>query len=415
MLLEVRIGPEKRKIRQLMDDIRVKCRLSRNKTHRVPHLTIYGNFKLERNSFQAIKEHLSDVSEKYSPLSFSIEGIEIRKAAKGYVVALKILPSEEMKNFRDKIVDGMLRIAPDTKEHDLTGGWFHITLAHKLTKNELDRVLRYFGNSTTNSNSIFSKLSRFIFGESHDGRVRPKPYFNSHVLRITLLNDKIRIVFEYDLLLKKFLTRDEALSKGEWQRTLSRYRKKVGYEVEETGEDHQNGIYLISDTHFDHENIIRYCSRPFINASEMNDILVKNWNRTIKPKDKVYFVGDMSFGKGSRRPSFWLKFLNGDIIYIRGNHEEIGTQSEILDYKDHHFLLVHDPKEYVGKFDGWIIHGHVHNNDLFNYPFIEGVKKTINVSAEVIGYKPLSLDQLISLDLNKIKRMTTRSSKPEYF
>lgn len=48
-----------------------------------------------------------------------------------------------------------------------------------------------------------------------------------------------------------------------------------------------------------------------------------------------------------------------------------------------------------------------------NYPFINGEKKTINVSAELLNYRPVDLDFLISLGLDSIKRMDTIDSKPE--
>ncbi len=168
--------------------------------------------------------------------------------------------------------------------------------------------------------------------------------------------------------------------------------------------------WLISDLHFDHENIIRYCNRPFVNATEMNEILLNNWNNLVLPQDEVYFLGDMAFGRGSRPPSFWLSKLHGQIHFIRGNHdrEKINAkESDILEYGNRQFLLIHDPEKKPTKWQGWTIHGHKHNNDLKNYPFINGEKKTINVSAELVNYQPLDLDFLINLNLDRIKYMET--------
>lgn len=52
-------------------------------------------------------------------------------------------------------------------------------------------------------------------------------------------------------------------------------------------------IYFIADTHFGHENVIRFCSRPFSCAAEMDEALIKNWNRRVCGHDTVYIVGDM--------------------------------------------------------------------------------------------------------------------------
>ena len=74
--------------------------------------------------------------------------------------------------------------------------------------------------------------------------------------------------------------------------------------------------------------------------------------------------------------------------------------------------MIHDPDKVPFNWNHWIIHGHKHNNDMKNYPFINGDRKTINISPELINYKPLSLDYLISLEPHSIKRMDTIDSIP---
>jgi calcineurin-like phosphoesterase family protein len=179
--------------------------------------------------------------------------------------------------------------------------------------------------------------------------------------------------------------------------------------------DTNSGPFLISDLHLDHANIINYCSRPFVypDVGEMNEVLVNNWNSTVK-NNSVYFLGDLSFGRGSRRADYWLERLSGQISFIRGNHETArnSKEYEILEYKGWKFLLVHNPNNLPIEWSGWVIHGHKHNNELKDYPFINGKNKTINVSAELINYKPVSLDHLLKLGLNSIERMDTVDSTP---
>jgi calcineurin-like phosphoesterase family protein len=63
-------------------------------------------------------------------------------------------------------------------------------------------------------------------------------------------------------------------------------------------------------------------------------------------------------------------------------------------------FLTHDPadtREIPEDFTGWIIHSHVHNNDLDNFPFFDPENKRINVSAEVVHYQPVPLMEICRL------------------
>ena len=78
--------------------------------------------------------------------------------------------------------------------------------------------------------------------------------------------------------------------------------------------------WFISDTHFNHENIIKYCDRPFASKEEMNQELIKRWNNTVSKNDIVWFLGDFALG-GREECKSLLAQLNGEIRMIRGNHD----------------------------------------------------------------------------------------------
>ena len=151
----------------------------------------------------------------------------------------------------------------------------------------------------------------------------------------------------------------------------------------------------------------------------MNRTLVNNWNHVVGPNDIVYFLGDLAFGHGARPPGYWLRRLNGRKIMIRGTHDRYvrgANNYQVINHNGVPFFLVHDPND-VRNWNGWVIHGHHHMDEKGNcpirHPFINGHNKTVNANVELTGYKPVNLDYLCSLGLDKVKRMNTISSMPE--
>lgn len=88
--------------------------------------------------------------------------------------------------------------------------------------------------------------------------------------------------------------------------------------------------FYISDTHFGHSNIIRHCNRPFVNADEMDEVLIKNWNSVVTNRDTVYILGDFAFSKGIKQPSEYLRELNGLLYFNLFGRFSILENQEIL-------------------------------------------------------------------------------------
>lgn len=81
-----------------------------------------------------------------------------------------------------------------------------------------------------------------------------------------------------------------------------------------------DGLFFTSDTHFGHENVLKFCSRPYNSIKEHDQKLIENWNSVVGPDDLVCHLGDFGFGGFP----FWKDIrdqLNGHIILIIGNHD----------------------------------------------------------------------------------------------
>jgi len=80
-------------------------------------------------------------------------------------------------------------------------------------------------------------------------------------------------------------------------------------------------IWLTSDTHAYHHNIIKYCNRPFSNADVMSETLADNINRRVLAQDTLIHLGDFAFGRDSVR-KFRSMINCQNVIFVFGNHDK---------------------------------------------------------------------------------------------
>ena len=167
-------------------------------------------------------------------------------------------------------------------------------------------------------------------------------------------------------------------------------------------------VFLVSDTHFGHLGVCKFTRndgvtklRPWDNPDEMDEEMVKRWNETVRPNDKVYHLGDVVI---NRKAMGIMRRLNGDKVLIRGNHD-IFRDDEYRQYfrelRAYHvmngMILSHIPihTESLGRF-GTNIHGHLHANRVMT-----GIKNSkIDpryhcVCVEQTDYRPILFEDVI--------------------
>ena len=130
-------------------------------------------------------------------------------------------------------------------------------------------------------------------------------------------------------------------------------------------------VFLVSDTHFGHAGVCRFLRedgtklRPWDDPEEMDEEMVRRWNETVRPKDKVYHLGDVVINRKALKT---LGRLNGDKVLIRGNHDifrDIEYAEYFRELRAYHvmngMILSHIPihEASLGRF-GTNIHGHLH-------------------------------------------------------
>ena len=169
--------------------------------------------------------------------------------------------------------------------------------------------------------------------------------------------------------------------------------------------------WFTADTHFGHENVIKYCQRPFASAVEMDDRLIENWNQSVDPNDIIYHLGDFTL-LGKKQAKDYFQQLNGRIHVVPGGHDHrwigkdtyysgsgqpvqilppLQTIKVALPESDqsqlivlcHYSLRVWDRSHY----GSWHLYGHSHGN-------LPPLKNSLDVGVDCWDYRPVSIETL---------------------
>lgn len=143
--------------------------------------------------------------------------------------------------------------------------------------------------------------------------------------------------------------------------------------------------------------------RPWDCPDQMDEYMVEVWNDTVKPRDKVYHLGDVVI---NRRCLSTLNKLNGEKVLIKGNHDIFKLQDYTPHFKDirayhvmNNILFSHIPvhPESRGRFVA-NVHGHLHQRRVMQKSKWLGQDEIdpfyFNASVECIGFKPIALEEL---------------------
>ena len=188
-----------------------------------------------------------------------------------------------------------------------------------------------------------------------------------------------------------------------------------------------NKIWFTADQHFNHENVINYCHRPYRTVEEMDADLIRCWNEVVGQFDVVYHLGDFTLGDVEMARKYFAQ-LNGTVwmLYNRLHHDkrwlenyaECVTRSkssvllrdplEVLELKDYgkdghplavslcHYPLAEWDRKHYG---AWHLHGHSHNNHV-----ADGLILDVGVDSAAVWlkeYRPFSLEEVAEIMAGK--------------
>jgi calcineurin-like phosphoesterase family protein len=156
-------------------------------------------------------------------------------------------------------------------------------------------------------------------------------------------------------------------------------------------------VFWIADEHYWHKLLAKI--RGFDDPSAMNEVLIKNSNLVVRPKDVVIHVGDFSLGNKSQTEEL-LRRLNGYHIIIPGDHDKILSQikSNLFELRppifkvevegiqiiNCHYIMMIWPRSHFGS---WHVFAHTHGR-------LKGVGKSHDVGVDNNNLFPISFGEL---------------------
>lgn len=172
-------------------------------------------------------------------------------------------------------------------------------------------------------------------------------------------------------------------------------------------------LYLITDTHLGHQNMLKSCSRP----ARFTNLILDSCRKMVRSNDMLIHLGDVAWNEEEL-----MRFMKlpGHKVLVRGNHDKKSTpyymeagfdlvvDSMTMTLQGIQILFSHAPQ--YGHTADINIHGHQHDlhyEDVFH--------RYWPLALEHMGYKPLPLDdKTVGVLQSWVKRGRNPSKKELY-
>ena len=158
-------------------------------------------------------------------------------------------------------------------------------------------------------------------------------------------------------------------------------------------------FYVTSDTWFGREQILQIANRKdFKDIKDMNNSLIKLWNKTVKKDDVVFHLGNFAWDPHTAETM--LRKLNGKIYFLLGPSDEalldvyeefknaVILEDQILTLPMHDVVLCHYPLSvWNGKDTGTI---HIHGHTVFSHKTNLKLENRFNICTDFWNYSPVN-------------------------
>lgn len=174
----------------------------------------------------------------------------------------------------------------------------------------------------------------------------------------------------------------------------------------------RNKLFFTSDLHFNHRSILAF-RKQFKNTTDMNNSLIKNWNKVVSDDDTVFILGDVALGGSNKQVQKLLLKLNGKKHLVVGNHDDKILRTRYIrdlfsTISDYCVIKVTDVDSMYGMqkivlshypFISWEgmhnytiqLYGHTHGNLKEHHP------KQLEVGVDLHNFTPISYLQVKKL------------------
>lgn len=169
-----------------------------------------------------------------------------------------------------------------------------------------------------------------------------------------------------------------------------------------------NSVFFTSDNHWGHQNVIKYCNRPYTSVEQMDEDLIVKWNETVGKDDHIYILGDIFFCNAERAEHV-LRRLNGVKTLIYGNHDKTIRSNKHLqsyfaggchDLLEKSFKVGDDKIKIVMCHYAMKVWNGSHYGSLMLYGHSHGTlpddgSRSMDVGVDAHGMKPVSIENVV--------------------